>query len=49
MTSVKTIASAGQGALGAACVAVGLFLVAGLGVALIALGALFLVGAWGSR
>lgn len=39
----------GLGTTGAACLAAGVLLTFGVGPALIALGILFLVGAWGSR
>lgn len=45
---IKRNISQGQGFLGAACLAGGLFLVAGLGWSLIALGAVLLFAAWSS-
>lgn len=46
---LRRAAAGGQGVAGALCLTAGAGLVAGPGVALLVLGCLFLVGAWGSR
>lgn len=50
--TLRTAASAAvgsQGFAGVACLAVGAYLIAGLGVGLVVLGAFLLAGAWATR
>lgn len=49
ITAAGRVAAGAQGLAGVACVGVGAFLVAGLGVALLVVGGFLLLGAWGTR